>query len=86
MANTEPALNAMVAKFGRSSGWHYTSPFGIKPDLHHALLKRDLGGGRAYIGTICDSSWGFGVSGGLKGNFVSMGNAVVWDMMVVSTR
>ena len=88
MANTETALNAMVAKFGRSSsvGWHYTSPSGIEPDLHHALLNRDLGGGRAYIGTICSSSNGFGVSGGLMGNFVSMGNAVVWDLMVVSTR
>jgi hypothetical protein len=81
------ALDTMTAKFGRSSsvGWHYTSPTGIKPDLHHALLGRDLGGGIAYLGTICNSNFGFGVSSGIEGNFVSMGNAVVWDISVVSS-
>ena len=88
MTDTSTALDAMTAKFGRSStvGWHYTSPTGIKPDLHHALLNRDLGGGRASLGVICSSSSGFGVSGGIVGNFVSMGNAAVWDMMVVRTK
>jgi hypothetical protein len=78
------ALDTMTANFG-SVGWHYTSPSGIKPDLHHALLRRDLGGGIAYVGTICNSNFGFGVSGGIVGNFVSMGNAAVWDMVVVSS-
>jgi hypothetical protein len=80
------ALDTMVAKFGRSSsvGWHYTSPSGIKPDLHHALLGRSIGGGMAYIGVICSSSSGFGVSGDLQGDFVSMNNAVIWDISLVS--
>ncbi len=76
----------MAFKYARSAsvGWHYTSPDGIKPDLHHALLSKNLGGGIAYMAVICDSSAGFGLSAELSGNYLSMGNAIVWDMLVVS--
>jgi len=58
--------------------------FGYYPgiDLHHALLSNNLGGGIAYLGVLCDSNYGFGLSASLSGNFVSMSNSVVWDMMV----
>ena len=74
----------MRSKFASAAGWHYTSPEGIQPDLHHALLSRDLGGGIAYLGQICNSDYGFGLSTTLSGDYASMGSAVVWDMMVVS--
>jgi hypothetical protein len=85
--DTSGALATMRSKFARSAsvGWHYTSPDGIKPDLHHALLSKSLGGGIAYVGAICNSDYGFGLSADLSGSYVSMGNNVVWDMMVVST-
>jgi hypothetical protein len=83
--NSGTALDTMVARYGRTS-WHYTSPSGIKPDLHHALLGKDLGGGVAYVGVICNPGVGFGVSGGISGAFVSMGNAAIWDMTVVCSR
>ena len=73
----------MVARYGRTS-WHYTSPSGVKPDLHHALLGKDLKGGIAYVGVICREDYGFGLSASLSGSYRSMSNAVVWDMMVVS--
>ena len=76
----------MRSIFARPSGWHYSSPFGIKPDLHHALLSAKLGGGIAYMGVICDSDYGFGLSGSLSGRYRSMGNDVIWDMMVVRNR
>jgi hypothetical protein len=38
--NTFSALDIMRTKFGRAGGWHYTSPTGIQPDLHHTLLSR----------------------------------------------
>ena len=38
------------------------------------------------MGVICDSSGGFGLSASLSGDYLSMGNAVVWDMNVVSKR
>lgn len=66
------------------SPFHYISPSGIQPDLHHALLGKGLGGGIAYLGVICRPDYGFGLSGSLSGSYVSIGNSVVWDMMVVS--
>ena len=85
MTSTSSVLDAMRGIYGSTVGWHYTSPSGIKPDLHHALLGKSIGGGRAGKGVICDPSLGFGMSSSLKGNFVSMDNAVVWDIYVVSS-
>jgi hypothetical protein len=56
-------------------------------DLHHALLA-GLGGGIAYVGVVCRSDYGFGLTSGLNGNFVSniylstvfILAAVLWDM------
>ena len=79
------ALDTMQTIFARVGGnWHYTSPSGVKPDLHHALLAKNLGGGLAYVGVICDSNLGFGLTANMNGNFVSMDNAVVWDSSTVS--
>ena len=75
-ANINGVLDNIVYKYGGSS-WHYTSPSGINPDLHHALLGRGLGGGRAYGGVPCNPGLGFRVSSGPIGDFVSMGNSVV---------
>ncbi len=83
MTDTSTVLNAMRDIYGSEVEWHYTSPSGIQPDLHHALLSKSIGGGKAGLGVICDPRWGFGVSGDLKGNFVSMDNAVVYDISVV---
>lgn len=83
--SSSAALATMRTIFARPYGaaFHYTSPSGIQPDLHHALLSRGLGGGIAYKGVICRADYGFGVSGGLTGGYLSMSNALVWDMMVV---
>jgi hypothetical protein len=72
----------MADTYNKTSSWHYTSPEGIQPDLHHALLSKNLGGGIAYVSTICNHDYGFGLSAGLSGSFQSMGNALVWDMYV----
>jgi hypothetical protein len=63
--------------YGRSA-WHFPNI-----DIHHALLARSLGGGRAYLSTLCDSSTGFGMSTGLLGNYQHMGAASLWDFYVV---
>ena len=59
--STEAALSTMRSIYSRSS-WHFTSPTGVTPDLHHALLSKNLGGGIAYVGVICSSTNGFGLS------------------------
>lgn len=64
----------MRANYANSNTWHSANT-----DLHHALLG-GIGGGIAYIGVLCSSNWGFGLTGGLSGSFVSMGEPTVWDM------
>jgi hypothetical protein len=83
-SSTGSVLDEMRSLYGDADVWHYTSPSGIKPDLHHALLGESIGGGKAGVGVICDPLRGFGMSSSLKGNFVSMDSAIVWDMVVVS--
>ncbi|KAL3780307.1 hypothetical protein HJC23_010569 [Cyclotella cryptica] len=71
--STSDALSIMRTNYGGNT-WHAANV-----DIHHALLGK-LGGGIAYIGVVCRSDWGFGLTGGLSGSFTSMGQPVVWDM------
>ena len=76
--DTLTALNRVKAIYGRSS-WHFPNA-----DLHHALLGRNMGGGIAWMGVLCNPSFGFGLSLDMQGNYSQMGNAVVFDFVVVS--
>ena len=40
--------------------------------LRHALLGNDLGGGIAFTDSVCDDSWGFGISSGILGKINNM--------------
>ncbi|KAL7507478.1 hypothetical protein ACHAXN_004659 [Cyclotella atomus] len=71
---TKEALVIMKGKYG-GSNWHTQ---GV--DLQHALLGRELGGGIAYIGTLCNSDYGFGLTSGIMGDFKSLDQRVVWDL------
>ncbi|KAL7502085.1 hypothetical protein ACHAXN_000168, partial [Cyclotella atomus] len=71
---TKDALTLMKDKYG-GSNWHTQ---GV--DLQHALLGRELGGGIAYIGTLCNSHYGFGLTSGIFGDFNSLDQRVVWDL------
>lgn len=80
---TSDALSKMRTQYS-SLGFNYDSMFpGVSGhDLHHALLGKSLGGGIAYIGVLCNTAYGFGLSASLSGGYTSMDNSVVWDMMV----
>jgi len=60
---------------------HYEGTVGVGKEeesdetihLVHALLGKDIGGGIAFIDTVCSSQWGVGLSSGLQG---SMNNLV----------
>jgi len=52
-------------------------------DIHHGMLGRGLGGGIAYVGTVCNPSAGFGLSTGLTGSFEDLGADAMWDLIVV---
>ena len=53
-------------------------------NLRHALLGRDLGGGIAFIDTICDSSYGFGLSSGLVGTIGDLDEDAMYDVFMFS--
>ena len=50
----------------------------------HMLSGKRLGGGIAYVGVLCNSSYGYGVSANLGGNFDINNPGVIWDLIVVS--
>ena len=73
-SSTHEALTNMQNNYG-GNGWHTANV-----DLQHALLGHNLGGGIAYIGTLCNSNYGFGLTAGLTGDFTSLDQRVVWDL------
>lgn len=54
--------------------------------LAHIISGASLGGGVAYLGALCDSSWGFAVSGDLDGlsSFPVVQGPFNWDFIVVA--
>lgn len=52
--------------------------------LHHALLGRWLGGGIAFIDSICDKQWGYGVTSDLSGNLNDIGPLVLFDFFILT--
>jgi len=52
--------------------------------LHHALLGRWLGGGIAFIDSICDKQWGYGVTSDLSGNLNDIGSLVLFDFFILT--
>ena len=73
------ALNIMRQKWGADNGnW---GPDNV--DLHTLLMGKDLKGGVAYVGVVCNKNYGLSVSASLKGGFPGGPNAqMVWDSMV----
>mmetsp|Transcript_20581 Transcript_20581/g.42405 ORF Transcript_20581/g.42405 Transcript_20581/m.42405 type:complete len:961 (+) Transcript_20581:126-3008(+) len=55
-----------------------------KITLYHAMLGRYIGGGIAFIDTICDSKWGFGVTSDLSGTLRSIDDDVLYDFFIFS--
>eukprot|EP00581_Thalassiosira_minuscula_P012760 CAMPEP_0183715640 /NCGR_PEP_ID=MMETSP0737-20130205/9783_1 /TAXON_ID=385413 /ORGANISM="Thalassiosira miniscula, Strain CCMP1093" /LENGTH=800 /DNA_ID=CAMNT_0025944757 /DNA_START=137 /DNA_END=2539 /DNA_ORIENTATION=+ len=81
--NSRDALFHMKDTYGNSSGeWHYNEGHGI--DLHHAILGKKMNGGVAFVGRVCSPEYGFGISPGMRGSFLSLDFATVWDVSVLS--
>jgi hypothetical protein len=81
-ATSGDALTIMENYYSPAVGNNWKSVNGKPVDLHHALLGRDLGGGVAYLGAVCNTYLGFGVSGGIVGNINSLGGDTYWDISV----
>lgn len=79
--STSAALNVMQSQL-TGGNWPNTSP---PSDLAHAILGRGLGGGIAYVGVLCNTGYGTGVSAGISGSYnINTPKAMVWDIVVVA--
>lgn len=76
------ALDRMREIYGNATTWHYTEGNGV--DLHHAILGKRLNGGIAYVGSVCSPDYGFGLSPNMRGSFLSLDFATVWDTSVLA--
>jgi hypothetical protein len=73
-SSTIDVLNTMK-NYYKGNAWHTQ---GV--DIHHALLGMTLGGGVAYMGVLCNSEWGYGMTGSISGSFVDLNQVTVWDL------
>ncbi len=64
---------------------YWTSNMGsVSRTTVHMLSGKNLGGGIAYVGALCDNTYGYGFSSSLGGDFNIDNPSVVWDLLVVS--
>eukprot|EP00804_Cyclotella_cryptica_P003615 CCRYP_002210-RA/>CCRYP_002210-RA protein AED:0.19 eAED:0.19 QI:275/1/1/1/1/1/5/100/704 len=71
------ALEIMRNNYG-GDAWHTD---GVT--LHHGLLGKNLGGGKSYIGVLCNPGWAFGVTSSISGDFSDLDSRTVWDMKIL---
>jgi hypothetical protein len=64
--------------------WNSGSDVPDTRTIAHMLSGKSLGGGIAYVGVLCNSYYGYGVSASLSKNFDSYSPSVVWDILVVT--
>lgn len=65
------------------------SAWPVSANLAHFVSGASLGGGIAYVGVLCNSSFGFGVSGNISGtvnwgSWTGASGGFTWDFVVVA--
>jgi uncharacterized repeat protein (TIGR02543 family) len=50
----------------------------------HFLSGKNLGGGIAYLGVLCNNNYGYGLSASMQGNFSINNPQPLWDIIVVT--
>lgn len=80
--NASALLNEFVAEWAPNQ-WP------VAANLAHFISGANLGGGVAYVNTLCNQSFGFGVSGNISGNIDWNGwsgipSHLTWDFVVVA--
>jgi len=52
--------------------------------LVHAMLGEHIGGGIAFVDTVCDSKWGVGLSSGIRGTIGNLDDDTLQDAFMVA--
>ena len=50
----------------------------------HFLSGKNLGGGIAYLGVLCNNDYGYGLSASIRGDFSLANPQPIWDIIVVT--
>lgn len=57
---------------------------GVSRTTAHFLSGKNLGGGIAYLGVLCNNNYGYGLSASMQGNFSINNPQPLWDIIVVT--
>lgn len=84
-ANSDP-WNHPDTKTGLTSFQNYwnANRRDTRRAIAHFLSGKNLGGGVAYIGVLCDENNGYGYSANISGSFSIDNPHTVWDILVVT--
>src|SRR6185436_14653706 len=85
------ATDSVAALYELGNAWHNTKT-SVARNTVHLLSKKILGGGVAWLGTLCAAdfpsggNWGggYGVTGNLNGVFSTTTPSLYWDVMAVA--
>lgn len=79
-SRTGDTLDALLElrTYWRSSMGH------VERTLVHMLSGKPLGGGIAYVGVLCDKTYGYGLVSDIRGGFDLEDPAVIWDVVAVA--
>jgi len=75
-----PRENLLAAAAATAASYDDEYSYNQKFILVHALLGRHVGGGIAFIDTICETKWSFGVTSDIQGTFTNLGEDALLDM------
>lgn len=78
---TATDLNGALTEF---RNWWNTNRAGVSRDLAQLVSGRTLGGGIAYVGVLCNPSYGYSVIGNLYGQNTYPTNTTTWDLEVMA--
>ncbi|HYD48358.1 MAG TPA: zinc-dependent metalloprotease, partial [Terriglobales bacterium] len=57
---------------------------GVSRSIAHMLSGKPTGCGVAYVGVLCNNTYGYGITAGMSGRFNIASPSVVWDILAVS--
>ena len=76
-------INTLNGLLNFQDYWN-TNRIAVSRTIAHFLSGRNLGGGIAYVGALCNTSYGYGYSANIDGQFQIGNPQPVWDAIVVS--
>ncbi len=83
--NSDPwAATSTSALLGELLSYWNANNSNVNRATVHMLSGRQFYSGIAYVGTLCDKQYGYGVTTSIQGNFNINNPSIVWDIIAVS--